>query len=98
MDNNQYAIIAGALLSLAGFYLPWFNTWYKKLTAGNKQLVMLGLIFVAVAGRFGLACIGKDIAFVCDANGAYEALSAFVMTVVANAGVYKGVNYLATKK
>ena len=95
MENaNQYAVIAGALMALLFFYVPGLNAWYEKLPPDQKQLVMLAALFVAVGGRFALSCFGKDTAFVCSSNGAYDALVQFVLSVVSNAGVYKATNYL----
>lgn len=94
IQANPYIIIASALLALAGFYLPGFSGWYEKQAAGRKQLIMLAAIFVVVAGRFALGCLGKDAAFACDQNGAFDALVEFFVAVTVNAGVYKATNYL----
>lgn len=98
MDNNQYAALAGTLLSLAGFYFPGFKTWFEKQTSDKKQLVMLGLIFIAVGARFALGCLGRDHAFACSVDGAWDALFAYGLAIVFNAGIYKGINYVAGKK
>lgn len=94
MEQNQYAVIAGAILSVLFFYLPGLNTWYEKLASDQKQLIMLAAIFVAVFGRLGLACLGKDAAFACTYDGAWDALVQFVVAIIANAGVYKATNYI----
>ncbi len=91
---NQYAVIAGAFLALVFFYVPGLSSWYGKLPSDKKQLVMLAALFVAVGGRFALSCFGKDTAFACTDEGAWDALVQFVISVVSNAGVYKGTNYL----
>jgi hypothetical protein len=96
--ETKYALIAGALITLAGFYFPFFKDWYKKLTSDKKQTVMLVAIFVAVAGRFALSCTGQVDAYACSLNGGWDATADFVMAIVANAGIYKGVNYLADKR
>ena len=92
--ENAYAVLAGTILSLLFAFVPGLKDWYAKQESGTKQLIMLVLLFVAVAGRFGLSCLGKDNAFVCDANGAYDALVAFVYAAIASAGVYKATNYI----
>ena len=75
-------------------YIPGFKSWYEKLTAENKQLFMLGLLFVVVGGKFGLGCLGKDATFACTVDGAWNALVAYVLAIAANAGIYKATNYL----
>lgn len=97
METSEFAVIAGAALSLLAMVVPGFKTWYEKLGSEQKQLVMIGALAAVVAGRFGLGCVGKDAAFVCSWDGAYEALAAWVLAVVANAGVYKATNYLARR-
>lgn len=94
MDIQQFSVIAAAVLALAGAYLPGVKAWYESLDADRKQLVMLGAIFATVAGKFGLSCLGKDATFVCTADGAYDALVAFVLAIATNAGVYKATNYI----
>ncbi len=81
-------------MALLFFYVPGLSAWYEKLSSDKKQLVMLSALFVAVGGRFALACFGKDSAFACTDEGAWDALVQFVMAVVSNAGVYKATNYL----
>lgn len=95
MSDTTYAAIAGAILSLIFFYVPGAKDWYEKLPPAKKQWVMLGLLLLAVGGRFALSCAGRDAIFTCDVNGGINALETFVWAVVANAGVYKGVNYIA---
>lgn len=95
MTDNTYAAIAGAILSLAFFYVPGLKDWYEKLVPEKKQWIMLACLFVAVAGRFALSCVGRDSVFVCDTNGAIDAVMTFIWSVVASAGVYKAINYIA---
>lgn len=94
MAIEQFSVIAAAILALAGAYLPGVRPWYEGLDADRKQLVMLAAIFAVVAGKFGLGCLGKDATFMCTADGAYEALTAFVLAIATNAGVYKATNYI----
>lgn len=94
MDVTGYALLAGALLSLLFAYVPGVKGWYEKIPPDYKQLVMLGSIFIVVAGRFGLSCLGKDTQFACSYDGGYEALKAFVLAIAANAGVYKATSYI----
>lgn len=95
MSDIGYAALAGAILSLVFFYVPGAKGWYEKLEPQRKQWVMLGALLLAVAGRFGLSCAGRSEAFTCDIDGGISALETFVLAIVANAGVYNGVKYIA---
>lgn len=95
MTENAYAVVAAAILSLAFFYVPGMKGWYDKLASEKKQWVMVGLLFLAVFGRFALSCVGRDSLFVCSTSGAMDAVETFIWAVVANAGVYGGIKYIA---
>ena len=94
MDTNQYAALAGIVLSLLFAYTPKLKDWYEIQPPANKQLVMLGLIFVIIAARLGLGCLGKDAAFPCTQDGIWQALQAFVVAIIANQGTYGATKYL----
>lgn len=97
MPETGYAAIAATLLSLVFFYVPGAKDWYEKLEPQRKQWVIVGLLFIAVGGRFGLSCLGRDQAFACTLDGGYEALQSFVIAIAVNAGFYNGVKYIADK-
>ncbi len=94
MNIETFGILAGAALSLLFAFVPGFKGKYEALSKERKQLVMLALLFLVVAGKFGLSCIGKDATFACTQDGAYEALVAFILAAAVNAGVYKATNYI----
>jgi len=98
MTENQYAAMAGALLSLAFAYFPYLKDKFEALRSDYKQLIQIGVIAVLIFGRVGLACIGRDNAFACTNNGVWQALEAFVVAVVVNSGVYKATNYIGKTK
>lgn len=95
MSDIGYAALAGAILSLVFFYVPGAKGWYESLAPQRKQWVMLGALFLAVAGRFGMSCAGRSQAFTCDIDGGISALETFILAIVSNAGVYNGIKYIA---
>jgi hypothetical protein len=50
--------IAGVLLSLLASYLPGFSTWFDRLSATHKRLLMLGVLAAVTAAIVGLTCAG----------------------------------------
>ena len=90
--------VAAAVLALLFMYIPGFKDWYGKKTGETKQLIMLGLLLLTVAGVFGLGCAGQIDAFTCDVPGVWDAVFMFVMAIVVNQGVYKGLDYVRTGK
>lgn len=94
MNIEQFGIIAGAVLSILAYAVPGFNRWFDALAAEQKQTVMVLALLAAVAVKFALSCAGKDATFVCTWDGAYSAVTAFVLALVSNAGVYKGTNHI----
>lgn len=82
--------VAGVLLSLAGFYLPYFNGWYAKKSPEGKQLVMLGLMALVSVVTVGLSMLGVISVYSADIKLAWwPALVDFGAAVVANATTYK---------
>jgi hypothetical protein len=69
MTPEQVIAIGAAVISLLMEYIPPFSTWYEKLSPGYKRLFMAGLLFVIVAGAFGLSCAGLLAVFVCTLAG-----------------------------
>lgn len=98
MNGNVYAATAGIILSLGFSYVPKLKDWYNAQSSQKKQLIMLGLIFLAIAGRFGLGCLGKDTTFQCNQDGVWLAAQEFAVAMVFNQGTYKATNYIGTGK
>jgi len=93
-QTNIYVGIAAAVLSLLFGYVPGLKTWYESKTAEVKQLVMLGVLALTVAGAYGLSCAGQVSSFTCDTAGIWDAVWAFVIALTVNQGVYKGTQYI----
>ena len=88
MQEFNIGAVAGAILSLVFKYVPGFNTWYDKLDSQHKELAMLGLLVLVVAGMFGLSCAGWENFFTCDQIGLKEAVYVLVGAIVGNQGTY----------
>jgi len=89
--------IAGILLSLLASYLPGFSTWFDRLRATHKRLLMLGLLAAVTAAIMGLACTGLGQAWdlrslglpaACDRGSVSLALQSFILALVANQSAY----------
>jgi hypothetical protein len=98
MTENQYAAMAGTILSLVFAYFPYLKDKFEVLRPDYKQLIQIGLLAVLVFGRVGLSCLGKDNTFTCNNDGLWNALIAWGVAVIANAGVYKATNYIGKSK
>ena len=98
MTPEQIICIAAAVLSLLFMYVPGLKGWYEKKSSETKQLIMLGLLLLTVAGVFGLGCAGQFDVFTCDIPGVWDAVFMFVMSIIVNQGVYKGLSYVRTGK
>ena len=88
MTPESLALLSGVILSLAFSYVPGLRQWYDGLTPDRKRLVMLAALFVAVAGTFALSCTGYGDQFACTTAGAYDAVSVFLLAMVANQATY----------
>lgn len=88
MTAEQIAAIAGAILSLAFSYIPGIRQKYEAPSAEVKRLVMLGLLVLAVAGIFALACsrFGANlrVSVSCDEPGMIGLFWSLVLAVMAN--------------
>jgi hypothetical protein len=88
MTAEQLTVIAGALLSVFFSYVPGLKSRYEPLGAETKRLVMLGLLVLAVAGVFALACsrFGAylNISVSCDEPGIVGLVWSLVLAVMAN--------------
>lgn len=97
MEFNQvdkYAALAGTALSLILAFFPKVKDWFDKLEPDYKQLIQLGTLAVVVFGTYGLGFLGQTDAFSTDLQGLFDAVVAYVLAIVANAGTYKATNYL----
>ena len=88
MTPESLALLSGVILSLAFSYIPGLRTWYEVLDSDRKRLVMLAALFVGAAGSFGLSCAGYADYFVCTTAGADDAITVFVLAMVANQATY----------
>ena len=84
--------IAGILLSLLASYLPGFSSWFPRLEAIHKRLLMLSLLAAVTAAIVGLACTGLGEAVglraACNQGGVILALQAFILALIANQSAY----------
>lgn len=88
MTPTEITAIAAVILSVLFEYVPGLSTWYNALTDTKQRLVMLGVLFVTVAGAFGLSCAGWLDAWPCTQAGAKDAVFAFVLALAANQATY----------
>jgi hypothetical protein len=88
MNADTLSAIAGALLSLAFSYIPSLQARYEPLDGVYKRLIMLGLLVLAAAGAFSLACAGWGTDFglqlTCDRSGLIGLVRALIAALVAN--------------
>ena len=89
MSSEVVLTIAGVILSLLFEYVPGLNAWYNNLEDNPQRAVMLGAIFVTVAGALGLSCVGWAEMFACDAAGVQEAVYAFFLALIANQSAHR---------
>jgi hypothetical protein len=88
--------LLGALLSLAGFYLPGFKGWYETLASQTKQLFNIGVVALVALAVWGLGFTGQVDVYQADLAGLWAVLVDVIFAIVVNAGVYKGTNYIGT--
>jgi hypothetical protein len=85
----EVLITVGAiLLSLAASYLPGFSGWYAGLKSEYKQLLMLGMLFLAAGVAFGVSCLKLETWVTCDVQGAWGLFKLFVQAVMVNQSTY----------
>jgi hypothetical protein len=84
--------VAGVLLSLLASYLPGFSSWFDRLEAIHKRLVMLGLLAACSLAITGLSCAGLGGAFglppACDRGSGLLMAQAFLLALIANQSAY----------
>ena len=92
MDAELLAVILGVILSLVFNYVPGLAEKFAALGKEQKSLIMLGLLALASAGAYGLACAGWaadfGLAVSCDRKGLVEVIKAFVAALIANQAAY----------
>ncbi len=93
MVNFEIAAIAGVILSLAFKYIPGLSGWYEGKAPEYKELIMLGIMFVAVGGAYGLSCYGWLDVYACGMAGLRDAVFSFVIAVVGNQGAYLALSH-----
>lgn len=98
MTENAYAALAGVVMSLIFTYFPYLKDKYAALRPDYQQLIQLGVLAILVFGRLGLGCLGRDPTFQCTQDGTWQAIQAYVLAVLANAGTYKATEYIFTGK
>lgn len=92
---NLLPVIAILVVVLA-WYVPKFKDWFELLLPEKKQLFMIGLMAAVVLVAIGLSLLG----FVNIYSGptwkewVWFPLVDFVIAILANAGMYKGTNYI----
>ena len=89
MEAELIIYLASAALSLAFEYFPRLEGWYNRLADKYQQLIMLGLLTLAVAAAFGASCLGLDSWYVCDQGGLFQALKDLLVAIGINQGVFK---------
>lgn len=93
MESFSIGAVAGVILSLLFKYIPGLDKWYGELDPNTKELVMLGIMVLAVGGAFGLSCAGWLDVYACTEVGAKDAVFALVGAVVGNQGTYSLLKY-----
>ena len=93
MEVFSIGAVAGVILSLLFKYVPGLDAWYAKQESSAKELIMLGIMVVAVGGAFGLSCAGWLDIYACTELGARDAVFALVGAVVGNQGAYSALKY-----
>ena len=92
LSEETLTMVAGALLSLAFSYVPGLAEKYAGLQPTTKRLVMLGLLVLAAAGIFGLACSGWGADFgielSCDPAGGIYLAKMLILAITANQATY----------
>lgn len=93
MESFSIGAVAGVILSLLFKYVPGLDKWYGEQDPNKKELIMLGIMVLAVGGAFGLSCVGWLDIYACTELGAKDAVFALVGAVVGNQGAYSLLKY-----
>jgi len=93
MTAETLSAISGVVLSLLFSYIPGLSKWYGEKSEDVKRLIMLGLIVLAGAAAFGLACGGLagdfGIGLTCDKAGGIALLKSIAAAAIANQAAYQ---------
>lgn len=89
MTPELVSSVAGVLWSVLFEYFPGLSRWYNAQTDNYQKLFMLGLLFLTVAGAYGLSCVNWLAVFACTQVGIKDAVFAFVLALVANQGTHR---------
>jgi hypothetical protein len=89
MEPTIITTVAATLLAVLFEYVPGLHKWYNALEDTKQRLVMLGLLFLVVAGGFGLSCANWLAAWPCTQAGVKDAVFALVLAIAANQGTYQ---------
>ena len=88
MESFNIGAVAGVILSLLFKYIPGLDVWYSEQKPTSKELIMLGIMVVAVGGAYGLSCFGWLDIYACGPEGLKQAVFALVGAVLGNQGAY----------
>lgn len=88
MTVELLSAIAGVILSLLFSYVPGLHTWYDKLTADTKRLVMLAVLAFTAGAIYGFSCAGIYNLVPCTRDGLIALVEIFVMALIANQSTY----------
>lgn len=87
--------VAGVLLVLAAYYVPYFKDWYEKLEPQWKQGFMAIVLAVAALGAVLGSMAGVLTIYPVNWGQAlWLACVDWVVALIANAGIYKATNYV----
>ena len=89
MEAELIIYLASAALSLAFEYFPGLEGWYNRLADKYQQLIMLGLLVLAVGVAYTASCLGLDSRYVCDQDGLWLAVKDLLSAIAINQGVFK---------
>ena len=86
-------LLVGGIVSFVFRFLPFLSVKFDALESKVKQAIMAGVLFVVMAGVFGLNCISgismpADLVMACDKPSALSLASMFILLVVGNQSTY----------
>ena len=91
--------VVAVVLVLAAWYIPKFKDWFAKLESSKKQLLMAGVILLAVLVAVGLSAAGFLSIYAGPTwrEWVWFPLVDWVIGLMVNAGIYKATNYIPGK-
>lgn len=87
MNADTISMIAGGALSLIFSYVPGIATWYNKLEADYKRLVMGVVLGMVTLGLVLINCVDKLGYWTCTQATVVEWLKLFLAALMANQGI-----------